>query len=365
MQELPKFKCLVALAFLAVLFAFGCNNEKTASVDDAKSESAVKMVLVPKVTGNAFFEAANEGAQKYAAKHGFIVDYQGSEIASVDKQIEIIKKAIDDKVQAIVISSLDYTALDAELKRAKKQGIIVVTWDSDVSGDARQLMVSQGTPSQLGQLLVEMASKSLSQRNRNPATESIKYAWHYSQASVADQNSWWKAGEDFIRTTYPNWVNVAPENYYSEQDPQKALEVGKLIFQQHPDIDLIICNDSTSLPGQALAVKELGLTASDVTVTGFASPNAIKQFCLDGLITRWGLWDCQTQAALACYLAWYLASGNTFAIGQLIEVPEIGLIEVMPNTVLDPAATNHPDSGVVLLPARTEFTAENMDQYNF
>jgi AI-2 transport system substrate-binding protein len=330
-----------------------------------KSSDSIEIILVPKVTGNAFFEAANDGAQKYAAKHGFKVDYRGSDVASVDKQIEIIQKAIDEKAQALSVSALDAKALDEVLTAAQKGGMIVTTWDSDVSANARKLMVSQGTPSQLGKMLVEMASKALLKRGKSPSSDPIKYAWHYSQASVADQNSWYKAGEEYIKQTYPQWINVNPENYYSEQDPAKALEVGKTILAEHPDIDAIICNDSTSLPGQAQAIKELDKNARDITVTGFASPNAMKEFAREGIIDRWGLWDCQDQAAISVYLTWYLASGNDVKTGQTIDIPEIGLVEIMPNSVLDPEAQNIPGTGVVLMPNRTEFTTENMDDYDF
>ena len=320
---------------------------------------------MPKVTGNAFFEAANAGAQKYAAAHGFKVDYRGSDVASAENQIAIIQKAIDEKAKALTISAVDAKALDAILKEAIKSGMAVTTWDSDVSGDARQIMVSQGTPSQLAKMLVEMASKSLRALGKTPSTQPIKYAWHYSQASVADQNSWNKAGEEYIRSNYPEWVNVAPENYYSEQDPAKALEVGRRILDEHPDIDVIICNDSTSLPGQAQVLQERGLTARDVTITGFASPNAMRDYCLAGVIDRWGLWDCQVQAAMACYLAYYLASGRSLAVGESVEVPGIGLVEVMSNSVLDPASPIPGGVGVVLLPQRLEFTSENVSNYEF
>ncbi|MDR2338590.1 MAG: substrate-binding domain-containing protein [Deltaproteobacteria bacterium] len=325
----------------------------------------ITVVFVPKITGNAFFESANKGAQEYAARHGFKVDYRGSPEASVPDQVAVVEQAIKDKVPAISISSLDRTALDDVLKKALDAGIVVTTWDSDVSGDARRIMVSQGTPSQLGRMLVEMGAKSLTKRGKNPSTDPIKYAWHYSQASVADQNSWREAGEEYIKSAFPNWENVKPDNYYSEQDPEKALSVGKEILTEHPDIDLIICNDSTSLPGQAQALKDMGKDAEDVSVTGFASPNAMKEFCREGIIDRWGLWDCQIQGAMACYISYYLASGNQLNVGQMVDIPEIGMLEVMPNTVLDPNMGTAPDSGVVLLPQRTEFTLDNMDDYDF
>ena len=68
---------------------------------------------------------------------------------------------------------------------------------------------------------------------------------------------------------------------------------------------------------------------------------------------------------MGCFMAYYLASGNTIKVGDSVDVPEIGVVEVMPNTVLDQAAYTSPHSGVVLLPNRTEFTIQNVDQYNF
>ncbi|MCD8140555.1 MAG: substrate-binding domain-containing protein [Planctomycetaceae bacterium] len=346
-------KRIIALTLVGIMTAL------TAAAGD------ITVVFVPKVTGNAFFESANDGAQAYAKKHGFTVKYDGSSEAAVANQVTIINNAIQQGMDAICVSSLDVTGLDDVMRSAMDAGLAVTTWDSDVSGDARTVMVAQGTPDILGKMLVEMGVKSLTSRGKDPKKDAIKYAWHYSQSTVTDQNSWQGAGEAYIRDNYPNWVNLAPSNYYSEQDAEKAISVGESVLTAHPDIDLIICNDSTALPGQCQAAQNLGKTAKDVTITGFAAPNSIKDYCRAGVIERWGLWDCQVQGALGCYLAYYLASGNSITVGDKIDVPDIGVVEVLPNTVLDPDAYTAPDSGVVLLPERTEFTKENMDNYNF
>ncbi len=331
----------------------------------AASAADITVVFVPKLTGNAFFESANVGAQDYAAKIGFTVKYDGSPEAAVANQVTVINNAIQQGADAVCVSSLDATGLDAVMREAKEAGLAVVTWDSDVSGDARTVMVSQGTPDILGKMLVDMLVDSLKNRGKDPAKDAIKYAWHYSQATVADQNSWQVAGEAYIKATYPNWVNVAPDNYYSEQNAEKAITIGESILTAHPDIDGIICNDSTALPGQCQAAQNLGLDATKVSITGFAAPNSMKDYCRAGILERWGLWDCKVQGALGCYLAYYLASGNTIKVGDILEVPEIGTVEVMPNTVLDANAYTAEDSGVVLLPERVVFTAENMDNYDF
>lgn len=269
-------------------------------------------------------------------------------------------------VDAICISSVDATGLDSALTEARDAGVTVVTWDSDVSDTARTLMVSQGTPELLGKMLVDMGADSLTNRGKDTKKDTIKYCWHYSQATVADQNSWQVAGEAYIKENFPNWENVAPDNYYSEQDAEKAVSIGASILEAHSDIDLIICNDSTALPGQCKAAQNKGLTKDDVTITGFASPMSIKDYCAAGVIEQWGLWDCGVQGAMGCYLAAYLAAGNEVHVGDKINIPDIGEVEVMPNdSLVEGASTAEVNNGVVLLPERTVFNADNMNDYNF
>ena len=328
--------------------------------------AGMTVAFVPKLTGNAFFESANNGAQEYSKGWGFTVDYQGSANAAVADQVNVINNAVASGVDAICISSVDATGLDSALTEARDAGVTVVTWDSDVSDTARTLMVSQGTPELLGKMLVDMGADSLTNRGKDTKKDTIKYCWHYSQATVADQNSWQVAGEAYIKENFPNWENVAPDNYYSEQDAEKAVSIGASILEAHSDIDLIICNDSTALPGQCKAAQNKGLTKDDVTITGFASPMSIKDYCAAGVIEQWGLWDCGVQGAMGCYLAAYLAAGNEVHVGDKINIPDIGEVEVMPNdSLVEGASTAEVNNGVVLLPERTVFNADNMNDYNF
>ncbi|WP_313293355.1 substrate-binding domain-containing protein [Faecalispora jeddahensis] len=377
---MKKVLAFVLAAAMASLPLAGCgSSEKPAASSGAPASQAAStadsgtksvegktVVFIPKLTGNAFFESANAGAQKYSKDWGFTVSYQGSPSAAVADQVQVVNNAIASGADAICISSVDATGLDSVLKKAKDAGITVATWDSDVSSDARTLMVSQGTPDILGKMLVDMGADSLTKRGKDVKKDAIKYCWHYSQATVADQNSWQVAGEAYIKENYPNWENVAPSNYYSEQDAEKAVSIGSSILEAHKDIDLIICNDSTALPGQLKAAQNKGLTKDKVTITGFASPNSIRDYAKANVIEQWGLWDCGIQGAMGCYLAAYLAAGNTVKVGDTIDIPNIGKVEVQPNdSLVAGAKTGDADNGVVLLPERVVFTTANVDNYNF
>ena len=324
----------------------------SAAVAEGKSPvDGMTVAFIPKVSGNSFFEAANDGAQKYAAEWGLTVDYIGSPDASVTTQLELIQQAIDKGVDAICISAVDATALDEKLMEAQDAGIYVSTWDSDVSPNARALMVSQGTADVLGPMLVDMAVESLKERGVD-VDGTVNYVWHFSNPSVADQNSWYVAGEEYIKENYPNWVAVN-EPYYSNQDPAQSVSVGEAIFEAYPDIDLIICNDSTALPGQCGAAQNKGLTAEDVTITGFCPPSGMTTYLENGICTRWGLWDCGIQGAMGCYLAAYVSAGNTVKVGDVVTIPGIGDVTILANgDLVEGQETAEENNGVVLLPER-------------
>ena len=129
--------------------------------------AGMTVAFVPKLTGNAFFESANNGAQEYSKGWGFTVDYQGSANAAVADQVNVINNAVASGVDALCISSVDATGLDSALTEARDAGVTVVTWDSDVSDTARTLMVSQGTPELLGKMLVDMGADSLTNRGKD------------------------------------------------------------------------------------------------------------------------------------------------------------------------------------------------------
>ncbi|WP_062531776.1 MULTISPECIES: substrate-binding domain-containing protein [Olsenella] len=374
MKNVSRRSFLKVMGFSATVAGLGlagCGSQSSdtssggseaATTGDIKGKT---VAFIPKVTGNAFFESANNGAQEKAKDWGITVDYIGDATASVSAQVSVINQAVANGVDAICISTVDAGGVSDALKKATDAGIVVTTWDSDANPEDRTLMVSQGTPEILGQMLIDMSVDGLKQRGKDPEKDEITYVWHYSQATVTDQNSWQVAAEKTIKEKYPNWKNVH-ENYYSNQDAEQAITIGEAVLDAFPQIDLIICNDSTALPGQLQAAENKGYDQSKITITGFASPMSIKSYCEHGTIYNWGLWDCGVQGAMGCYVAAYLAAGNEAKVGDNIDIPGIGKVEVESNdSIAEGAKTADKNNGVVLLPERLVFTKENMNDYSF
>ena len=188
-----------------------------------------------------------------------------------------------------------------------------------------------------------------------------KVAFHYSSPTVTDQNQWAEVAKAVIAGEFPSWEIVATE--FSNQDAQKAVQVPTALYQTYPDLGAIICPDANALPGSAQAAENLSV-AGKIIVTGFSTPNTMRQYVKSGTVDQFGLWDVVMQGKLSVFIANELVKGAVWEKGDMIEVPGVGTVEISPNSVqgYEYEADNN---GIILLPERTVFTAENIDNFDF
>lgn len=91
--------------------------------------------LVPKNTNNPFFDQARDGCKKAEAelKGQVTCLYIGpGEHGGGEEQVEVVNDLIAKKVDGIAVSPANAAAMGKALAKAKKAGIPVLTWDSDL-----------------------------------------------------------------------------------------------------------------------------------------------------------------------------------------------------------------------------------------
>src|SRR5918996_771542 len=117
-------------------------------------------ILLPKFTGIAVFDQANEGAQEAAAELGteppeFLGPTADNSVAG---QIEIVTNAATQGVNALMISNNAGDQIEPAVKQLTDAGVKVVSWDSPIpSGEGESLFVAQVDFDETGTVMADMA----------------------------------------------------------------------------------------------------------------------------------------------------------------------------------------------------------------
>ena len=191
----------------------------------AAQAAEVRIALVAKSLGNGFFEAADKGAEEAAKQIGDVkIVYTGPTTTTAEGQIEVVNSLISQKVDAIAISANDKDALVPVLKRAMQRGIKVISWDSAVAAEGRQLHLNPSSNALIGNMLDKLAADALPDGKGKIAILS-------ATATSTNQNTW-IAEMKKVLPKYPGLDLVA--TVYGDDLSDKSYRETQGLLQTHP-----------------------------------------------------------------------------------------------------------------------------------
>src|SRR5689334_7445292 len=153
------------LLFLAACGSSGSGSTSSGSGSSSASSGSasgpLKVAFLPKAINNPYFDTAANGGKQAASELKGSFQQVGPSTASASDQVTYINTLTEQHVSAIVVSGNDPNALAPALKRAMQTGVKVVSYDSDVAPDARQVFVNQANAQDLGNIEVQVLGKEI------------------------------------------------------------------------------------------------------------------------------------------------------------------------------------------------------------
>lgn len=246
----------------------------------ALAQDDMRIALVVKALGIGFFEAAAEGAEEAAAELGGVeVIYTGPTDTTAEGQIEVINSLIAQGVDAIAISANDPDALAPALKRAMQRGITVISWDSGVAEEGRQMHLNPSSNALIGNMIIKLAADHL--------PDGGQVAVLSASATATNQNTW-IAEMNKVLGNYAGIEVVA--TVYGDDLADKSYREAQGLMQSYPDLDAIIAPTSVGIVAAAQAVADAG-KIGEINVTGLGLPSEMAGAIESGASKSFAIWN--------------------------------------------------------------------------
>ena len=183
----------------------------------------------------------------------------------------MINSLIAQKVNAIAISANDADALVPALKKAMERGITVISWDSGVAPEGRQMHLNPSDTDLIGETIIKLAADYL--------PEGGDVAILSASSTATNQNAWIEAAKKMLPEKFPKINLVA--TVYGDDDSAKCTDEAKGLMQSYPNLKAIIAPTTVGVVAAAQVVTDAGLIGK-VNVTGLALPSEFKKFIDNG-----------------------------------------------------------------------------------
>jgi len=278
-------------------------------------KTGLKVFVIPKNLGNAYFTTSDSGKSAGALKAVLELKGIGKETsgtqATAASQIPAIQAAITKGANVLLVSATDATALCPTLKQAMAKKIAVVTYDSDAPS-CRNLFINQANSKAIGTSEVDLLAKQLG--------SSGEIAIVSAAASATNQNAW----IGYMKTQLKKYPKMKLDAVvYGNDDPTVSTQVTQGLIQQYPNLKGIISPTTVGIAAAA-AVLDTAQYRGKIKLTGLGTPNSLRKYVNDGTIEAFELWNPADLGYLAAYAGVNVASGTlsgkagqTFTAGRL------------------------------------------------
>jgi rhamnose transport system substrate-binding protein len=309
--------------------------------DAAADGGGYQIGFIPQIEGIPYYDGFAQGAQAAAEEFGVTYEQTGPATVSSPDQLRIFESLVSQGFDAIAISPLDPTSINASIDSAVANGTPVLTSDADSPESDRQVFVAQALDKDLGYALMDDLARQVGETGQIGIVNGIP--------DTASLDAWVDAMLERMESEYPDMELVG--GVRNTEDSEDALREAQNLMTAFPDIVGIVGVPSTAVPGVSQAVQNAD-KAGEIAVIGYGSPNTARPFIESGVMETTVLWNVEELGYL-----------TVWAAIELIEGRELQASNDVPG--FDRPIEYDAETGILLLGPPMIFDASNVDDFDF
>lgn len=308
-------KCIVIVSIVLLLgILYGCQKKS----DDGKAHFAI----VTKSAGNPYNEQIVEGFREVIEENESVCVVRQPEQATAEAQLVLIEKLISEGVEGMAIAANDASALETMLIEARKQGINVITLDSDTKASARATFINQVSVQDMGQALMEAVFDICDGEGQ--------WAILSTTSQATNQNEWIEEMKsESEKSKYKNLRLV--DIVYGEDKYAASADCTEKLLSDYPDLK-VIC--APTVVGIRAACEVIAKQKNQQTkVTGLGLPSEMAEYIGERKIfpcPYMYLWNPTKLGSAAAYTLLEMEDGSINGkLGEKFEAGTLGTLEVV------------------------------------
>lgn len=287
------------------------------------------IAVVPKLTSVAWFQRMEVGINEWNKDNpdrNVDVFYTGPSEGDGAKQAQVIEDLISQGVDAIAVVPFSTEALEPVLKKAREQGIIVVTHEGagmvNVDYDLEAF-----DNEEYGRHFMEMIGD-----RTNGEGEYIQLV---GSLTTASHNQWVDAAKELQVKEFPDMI-LYGDKLESADSQDQAYQRTKEILTANPNIKAIQGSAMADVAGAALAIEEMGLQGK-VKIIGTSLVSVSGKYVENGTIDTISFWDPALAGKAMVELSIALLNGEDIKDGLDLKVEGYNNLSLDGNVLLGAA----------------------------
>ncbi|MDB5054216.1 MAG: hypothetical protein JWM44_2266 [Bacilli bacterium] len=244
---------------------------------NAKTFAKHHIVLISQELDNPFWRTIEHGAEEEAKSFNMDLEYTGPFRLNPTEQTKLFDKAIDSKVDGIVVQGIEIEEYKLLIEKAKGRGIPVITVDNDVSSSKRLNYIGTdnlGSGKKLGEIVIK------SMLNSGNASKPQRIGVIIGSHDSPNQQDRLKGFLSVVQSVPSIKLSgVGVSNISRIQ----AIQAAEKMLRDDPQINVMVGTSAFDAVGILQAVKTLNMSAR-VKIFGFDDLDETKQAISKGEI---------------------------------------------------------------------------------